>query len=94
MLRTLLNGAVFTVGFVAMLAGLGCAFLTFATNDYRPIMVSGIGLAALATTCFGLLIWRERGGLKSYTAVGILPSLLALGNCVSRLLFILAHYDF
>lgn len=81
--------ALLFIGLVAMAAALGCAFITFATNDYRPIIASGIGFALLALLCFGVLLWWQRTEMAVRMivfVVGVLPTLLALAELVRRTL--------
>jgi hypothetical protein len=73
-----------TVGLGAMFAALVCAFATFATNDYRLILASGIGLSLAALACFAALIWMRHRSAAFYALVGVPPSLLALGELLWR----------
>jgi hypothetical protein len=72
------------VGLVAMFGSLTCAFATFTTNDYRLVIAIGIGLSLLALACFGNLIWlRHRSGAL-YAIIGVIPTLVALGELLLR----------
>jgi hypothetical protein len=76
------------VGVIAMFGAVFCAFASFATNDYRPIIATGIGLSLVALTCFGILLWMRYPGAIFYAVVGVPPSLLALGELLLRVTYI------
>jgi hypothetical protein len=54
-MRSVVDFALGALGIAALVAATGCAFLTFATNEYRPILALGIASGLLALICFGLL---------------------------------------
>jgi ABC-type uncharacterized transport system permease subunit len=84
MVWRLIEVVLFLVGLVAVLAALGCAFVTFATNDYGPILAAGFGFVALALSCFAFLSWRRPRERLLYLCAGMLPSLLALWELAYR----------
>jgi hypothetical protein len=71
-------------GVFSTLAALGCAFVTFATSDYRPIIASGIGFSVLALSCHGALIWWGRQDTPLEVWCGVLLSLIALAELLLR----------
>jgi len=83
-MRTLIQCCLLFCGLVAVLGALACAFVTFATNDYRPIIAVGICLALTALGCFFGLIWWRRKDTVFYGVVGVLPSIIALAELGSR----------
>jgi len=56
------------------------AFVTFATNDYRRIIATGIAACALAAWCF----WRQRAR-RWYFVIGCLLVGLAFTGLTERL---------
>jgi hypothetical protein len=82
--KALLNECLLGIGTLAMLAALLCAFATFATNDYRPVILSGIGFGLLALGCWlASVTWRREVTVD--TCVIVPPSILALGELLLRL---------
>jgi hypothetical protein len=71
-------------GLITMFGAIVCAVATFATDDYRPIIATCIGLSLVALACFGSLMWLRRPGWLCYAIVGVPPSLLALGELSLR----------
>jgi hypothetical protein len=82
------------VGLTAMVPALLCAFATFTTNDYRPIIASGVILSLMALACFGTMIWAEGRAGVFYAIVGVLPSLLALGELLRRATYMILRESF
>jgi hypothetical protein len=72
------------IGMLSMFAALGCAFVTFATNDYRPIIASGFGFGLMALSCFGVLTWRQREGRVVYLVIGVMPTIIAMAELLRR----------
>jgi len=83
-MRTLVQGCLMFCGCLAALGALMCAFVTFATNDYRPILAAGAIFGVIALGFFTVLISRRRRDAVFYVCVGVLPSLLALGELARR----------
>jgi protein-S-isoprenylcysteine O-methyltransferase Ste14 len=83
-MKSIALDCLFTVALVAILGALGCAFMSFATNDYRPIIATGIGLSLLAMLCFAALVFWRRHATRFYMAVVLAPTAVALGELLVR----------
>ncbi|MEI7683382.1 MAG: hypothetical protein WCL32_00035 [Planctomycetota bacterium] len=69
-MRTLVETCLSLSGLLAVLGALACAFVTFATNDYRPIIAAGELLGAIGLCCFTALVLRRRKDAVFYLACG------------------------
>jgi hypothetical protein len=45
------------LGTLSLSVAVMCCYLTFATNDYRPILAAGLGLWVLGVLCLALSCW-------------------------------------
>ena len=59
----------------------------FATNDYRPIIASGIAFWLLGVTCLGFSCWRGRLSRGFFAIACGLTTLLVVPDLLGRLAF-------
>jgi hypothetical protein len=89
--RPVILGTLWLIGLLATLNALGVAYVTYATNDYRPILTRGVwscGAALLAFLAATLLVrrWKARipGIVASLLVVAVLAQLLARLAAIER----------
>jgi hypothetical protein len=78
------------VGSVAMAGSFVCCWVTFATNDYRPILAMGMGLWLLASACLVVLLCL-RWATVLHLILWALMSLLVWVELLPRGLALLAQ---
>jgi hypothetical protein len=84
--RKLVAAAFGVAGLVLCMGAAASAFLTFATNDYRPILIKGLWEGIGAMVAFhGMGIASQGSVARALAVLGWLATLCAVGELLDRL---------
>jgi hypothetical protein len=82
--RGLLLSGLTLIAILAMLLAMGACYLSFATNDYRPILAVALGLWLLGSICFAVLYWLDRKSRALILWLWAIPSALVWADLARR----------